>query len=133
MFRHRIRVRYAECDAQGVVFNANYLMYFDVAMTEFQREVLAGYTALLEAGIDMVVAEARLRYHAPAAFDEEIDIEVAPQRLGTTSVTLAFAVTRAGARLVDGELRYVFVDAAAKSKRPMPDDVRAALELRVTS
>ncbi len=49
-FRHRMRVRFNECDPQGVVFYANYLMYFDVAMTEFWREAVGGYTAMIEIG-----------------------------------------------------------------------------------
>ena len=56
-FRHRLRVRYNECDPQGVVFNANYLTYFDLTMTELWRE-LGGYQAMVDAGVDMVVAEA---------------------------------------------------------------------------
>jgi len=68
----RLRVRYAECDPQGVVFNGNYFTYFDVAMTEFHREVIGNYSELVEAGVDMVVAEARARYHVPAHFDDEI-------------------------------------------------------------
>src|SRR5262249_61340495 len=55
-FRHRLRVRYNECDPQGVVFNANYLTYFDLTMTELWRQ-LGGYQAMVEAGVDMVVAE----------------------------------------------------------------------------
>jgi len=59
-FRHAIRVRYNECDPQGHVFNANYLAYFDLAMTELWRE-LGGYSAMLDDGLDMVVAEANVR------------------------------------------------------------------------
>ena len=75
-FRHRIRVRYSECDLQGVVFNANYLTYLDEAMTELFRTALdGGYQAMVDAGVDMVVAESTLRYLAPARFDDEIEVE----------------------------------------------------------
>ena len=67
-FRHRLRVRYNECDPQGVVFNANYLTYFDITMGELWRE-LGGYHAMVDAGVDMVVAEATIRYLAPL-YDE---------------------------------------------------------------
>ena len=66
-FRHRLRVRYGECDPQGVVFNVHYFSYFDVAMTEFHREVIGPYSEMLEGGADMVVAEARARYTDPGA------------------------------------------------------------------
>ena len=59
-FRHRLRVRYNECDPQGVVFNANYLTYFDITITELWRE-LGGYQPMVEAGVDLVVAEAEAR------------------------------------------------------------------------
>ena len=127
-FQHRLRVRYGECDPQGVVFNAHYFSYFDVAMTEFHREVIGRYSELSDSGVEMVVAEARARYHAPARFDDEIDVAVAPRRVGNTSLTVELAVSRAGELLVEGELRYVFVDAASKTKRPIPPDVRQALE-----
>ena len=84
-FSHRLRVRYCECDPQGVVFNGNYFTYFDVAMTEFHRQVIGEYADLVNAGLEMVVAEASARYLAPAHFDEELDIELAPGRLGTSS------------------------------------------------
>lgn len=121
-------MRYVECDPQGVVFNVHYFTYFDVAMTEFHREVIGRYSELTEAGVEMVVAEARARYHSPARFDEEIDIEVAAIQIGTTSLTVGLNVTRDGTLLVDGELRYVFVDAETRGKRPIPEDVRSALE-----
>jgi acyl-CoA thioester hydrolase len=121
-------VRYIECDPQGVVFNVHYFTYFDVAMTEFHREVIGKYSAMVAAGAEMVVAEARARYYAPARFDEELDIQVRPVRVGTTSLTVQLAVLRGETLLVDGELRYVFIDTATKTKRAMPEDVRVALK-----
>src|SRR3712207_5674038 len=82
-FVHRLRVRYSECDPQGVVFNANYLTYFDIALTELWREAIGPYAQMTEGGVDMVVAEARARYLAPARFDELLGIAVTPTRLGT--------------------------------------------------
>ena len=61
-FAHRMRVRYAECDAQGIVFNAHYLAYIDQTMTELWRAAFGGYEPMLEHGLDIVVAEARLRF-----------------------------------------------------------------------
>jgi acyl-CoA thioester hydrolase len=128
-FRHRLRVRYSECDLQGVVFNANYLTYLDETMTELFRSALnGGYAAMVEAGVDMVVAETTLRYLAPARFDDEIEVEATIIRLGTTAMTTAMRVTRAGEPLTEAELRHVFVRAAEGGKTPMPDSVREALE-----
>ena len=126
-FRHRLRVRYSECDPQGVVFNGHYFTYFDVAMTEFHRERIGAYSKMVESGADMVVAEARARYLAPAHFDEELDVHIGLARLGTTSLTMSIVVKRQGARLAEGELRYVFIDPQTKRKRSIPDGVRRAL------
>jgi acyl-CoA thioester hydrolase len=65
-FRHQLRVRYAETDAQGVVFNAHYLAYFDTNINELLRHALGSYQAMLDRGVDIVVAEAQLRFRAPA-------------------------------------------------------------------
>jgi acyl-CoA thioester hydrolase len=128
-FVHRLRVRYGECDPQGVVFNANFIMYFDVALTELWREAIGRYDAMLEAGTDMVVAEARARYLAPAGFDDELDIELRITRLGNTGMTTELVVRRDDATVVEGEMRHVFIDPATKLKKPMPNEIRAAMEL----
>ena len=127
-FTHRVRVRYAECDMQGHVFNGHYLTWFDMAHTELLREAIGSYKELLAAGIDFVVAEANVRYRSPAHFDDELDIEVAPEPFGTTSLTSHFFVRRGGELLTEGSIRHVCVDARTFAKRPWPDDVRAKLE-----
>ena len=127
-FEHGLRVRYAECDSLGVVFNAHYFAYFDIAITELWRAAIGRYDAMLDAGVDMVVAEASARFLAPARFDEEIDLEAAIERLGTTSVTTRQRITRDRELLVDGITRHVFVAAGSSSKTPIPDWIRSALE-----
>ncbi len=128
-FSHRLRVRYGECDPQGVVFNANYFAYFDVALTELWREALGPYQEMIERhGVDLVVAEARCRYLAPARFDEEIDLEMTLTRLGSTAMSSRIRIRRDDALLVEGEMRHVFIDPRTGAKVPMPDAIRAALE-----
>ena len=124
---HRLRVRYGECDPQGVVFNAHYFAYFDIALTELWREAAGGYAGMMEDGLDLQVVEATARYKAPARFDDELDIEIEVTHLGTTSMVTSLAIRRDGALLVEGELAHVFVDAKALTKVPIPDRLRAAL------
>jgi acyl-CoA thioester hydrolase len=128
-FRHDLRVRYHECDAQGHVFNANYFAFFDIAITELWRVALeGGYNAMVDRhDVDMVVAEAAARFLGSARFDEVISIDVELTRLGTTSTTTAFTVSREGERLVEGDLRHVFVDVTTMQKTEMPEVLRAAL------
>lgn len=110
----KLRVRYGECDPQGVVFNANYLAYFDIGITELFRAAfgtLGGYQAMVEwSGLEFVVAEAALRYHRPAHFDDDLTLGIALTRLGTTSITTSYRALRDGELLVEGTLRHVLVE-----------------------
>ena len=115
-FRHQLRVRYNECDPQGVVFNANYLTYFDLTMTELWRE-LGGYQAMVDAGVDMVVAEARILYRSPLRFDDDFEAQVEIERLGETSMSAEILLARDGEPVAEGELRYVFVESGGGATR----------------
>ncbi len=126
-FVHRLRVRYHECDAQGVVFNANYVAYFDVTLTELWREAFGSYGAMYDNGVDLVVAEVGVRYHAPAAFDDEVDLRLTITRLGVTGMTSSIEICRDGDVLVAGFIRHVFVSVGTTEKVPIPDEVRASL------
>lgn len=129
-FSHRIRVRYAECDPQGVVFNANYYAYFDLLVTELWREAIGSYDAMLQAGADLSVVESRARFVAPARFDDELDLNARIARLGKTAMSTRIEIVRVpdGAPLVEGEIHHVFIDPAAYTKIPIPENIRTALE-----
>jgi acyl-CoA thioester hydrolase len=126
-YTHRLRVRYGECDQQGVVFNAHYFAYFDHVLTEAWRDLVMPYSAMLDKGVDLVVAEARATFRAAARFDEEIDLVWWLTRLGNTAMTTRIDVRRDGDLLVEGELVHVFVDAGTNEKRPIPGEIREAL------
>jgi acyl-CoA thioester hydrolase len=130
-FRHRIRVRFNECDGQGVVFYANYLVYFDLAMTELWREAFGnGYAGMIENGTDAMVAEANIRYRASARFDDELDLVAQVTRIGTTSSTTRLTAERVsdGETLAEADLRHVFIDVATLEKTEIPDEVRTGME-----
>lgn len=126
---HTLRVRFGECDPQGIVFNANYLAYVDVAFTEWWRDACGSYAQMVEDhGLDVVVAEAVQRFRAPARDDDLLDIALSFPDIRTTSFTMAVAMTRAGEPVLDAELRYVFVDLHTHEKAPIPLDIRTSLE-----
>ena len=127
-FRHRQRVRFHECDPQNAVFNGNYLAYFDVAVTELWREGLGGYTEMIDGGVDVVVAEARVRFITPLRFDDEFDVVVAVANIGTTSMTTALTIERGGETVAEGEIRHVFIDLSNGEKTAIPDEIRPELE-----
>lgn len=125
-----VRVRYGECDPQNVVFNAHFLAYFDIAITELFRAAFGGYQAIIDRGVDFVVAEARLRYRQAAHFDEDLRLEVAVTRLGMTSVTTSYRVRRDAELLVEGTLRHVLVELTGRepgAKTAIPDWMRESL------
>src|SRR5215475_11899038 len=94
VFVHELRVRYGECDPQGIVFNANYFLYFDVAFTELWRAAVGPWNEMLSWGVDAVVAETNVSFRAPARFDDDLRVELAVTRLGRTAVTTSFDVLR---------------------------------------
>jgi acyl-CoA thioester hydrolase len=83
---------------------------------------------MVERGVDAVVAEANVRFRAPARYDEVIRLEARIARLGTTSITTTIDVVRDGDLLVEGSLRHVFVDVGSWDRTQMPDWIRAGLE-----
>jgi acyl-CoA thioester hydrolase len=129
-FRHRLRVRWSECDLQGVVFYPQYLAYLDHTVTELWRAAIGSYTQMIpEHGVDMVVAEASMRYRGSARFDDELEVAASITRLGETSITTAFTIERSdGTLLTEAELRHVFVNPGDFSKREMPSAIRAGLK-----
>jgi acyl-CoA thioester hydrolase len=128
-FAHPLRVRWAEVDRQDIVFNAHYLMYFDVAITEYWRAAGIRYPdELLAAGGDLFVVKATLEYHGSARFDDEIEVAVRTRKIGRTSMTFALEIHRGGEHLISGEVVYVNAHPQARSPVPVPDGLRAALE-----
>ena len=127
-FFHRLRVRWAEVDLQRVVFNGNYLLYFDVAFTEYWRHTrLPDPLAQQAAGAELFVRKAQIEYHGSAGFDDEIDVGVRCARLGRSSMTMALAIFRGDEHLIDGELVYVYADAHQKKSVAIPAAWRARI------
>lgn len=124
---HELRVRYGECDPQGIVFNANYLLYFDVAFTEMWRAAVGPWQDMVEGGYDAVVAEANLEFRSPARFDDVIRLRVGVERLGTSAITTRIDVVRGEELLVAGRLRHVVVATDTWRKTEMPAWIRDGL------
>ena len=126
-FVFELRVRYVECDMQGVVFNSHYLTWFDQAYTEMLREAYGPYAKLLEEqGVEWVVAEANVRYRRPARFDDEVAIVLELDEPGTSSLTTHCIVRRGDEVLTEGRLVHVCVDAQTFEKTAWPPALRDA-------
>ena len=129
-FRYRFRVRYNECDAQQVVFNARYADYVDLAMTEFMRALGRDYQQLLARGLDNQVVKLTLEWQAPAHFDEVLDVQVQVIRVGRTSFAIEYDIVRAenDAPLCRAEATYVLMTTEPFAKTPIPDDLKQRFE-----
>jgi len=131
-FFHTLRVRWAEADMQGIVFNGHYLTYFDVAFTEYWRAT--GLPSVLEQareGRELFARKATIEYQAPARFDDLVDIGVRCAGFGRTSVRFVLEIHLGEQHLVSGELVYVYADTAARKGVPLPGawrDTLAAFE-----
>jgi len=132
-FRHRmpLRVRWAEVDRQGVVFNAHYLLYADVCATEYWRAVGMRYPADFEPlGSDLYVRKATVDYRAAALYDDELEACGRIARIGGTSLQFSVGMFRRGqpeAPLVAVDLVYVYVDAATRTPRRVDEGLRAKI------
>jgi acyl-CoA thioester hydrolase len=126
-FVHELRVRYGECDPQGIVFNANYLLYFDVAFTELWRVAVGPWQEMTASGVDAVVANANLRFRAPARYDDVIALRCRIVALDATSLTTEIDVLRDDTLLVAGRLEHVCVDAQTWRRTDFPAAIAAAL------
>jgi acyl-CoA thioester hydrolase len=124
------RVRYAEVDQQGVVFNGVYLTYFDTALTEYMRALPYAYVDEVKAtGADFHTVRSVVEYKAPIRFDEEIEVGVRTARLGRSSITFALAILGPGEEKPrsTGEVVWVYTDQTAHKPVPVTETLRALL------
>ena len=128
-FFHRLRVRWAEVDMQKIVFNAHYLMYFDTAIADYWRALALPYEASMHAlEGDLYVVKATVEFHASARVDDQIDVAMKCERIGTSSIVFRGAIFRGDQHLISGEIVYVFADPVTQTSRPVPQRLREILQ-----
>ena len=121
----RTRVGFSDTDAQGIVYYGRYLPYFDLARVEYHRNLgLLGME--VGPGVEFVMRALNVEYHAPAVFDDEIEVYVRVARIGNTSATYEFAAYRArdDALMVNATQTLVLVDLDQRKPCPIPDTFR---------
>ncbi len=124
--RHRFRVRYAEVDAQAVVFNAHYLTYFDTAINEaFRSHAIDWLAKVQDSGCDVQLVKSLVEYKAPLHFDEEIEVCARIGRLGSSSISWHLAIfgTKKEQNTdlrATGEIVWVYANLAEKRSQPLP-------------
>lgn len=125
-FCFRFRVRYNECDAQQVVFNARYGEYVDLAIKEFMRALRCEYSHLQARGLDYQAVKLTTEWQSSARFDDVLDVFVSVKQLGNTSFTLAAQIRHAddGRAIADSQAVYVMMTKEPFEKNPVPNDLR---------
>lgn len=129
-FTYRLRVRYSECDAQKVVFNARYGDYIDLASVEFLRAILPRPQDLVSGVFDYQLVKQTIEWKAPIRFDDVAEVSVWCKHIGRTSFTLAFEFRVLGnpTLCASADTIYVLVDSATLTKTPLPLDASQALQ-----
>jgi acyl-CoA thioester hydrolase len=121
------RVRYAETDQMGVVYHAEYLAWCEVGRTDFIRALGLPYAELERSGTALAVAEANIRYHSPARYDDLIRVETRLTDVRSRAITFEYQIrNEAGERLASARTLLVSLDPAGKPV-PIRTDVRALM------
>ena len=121
-FFHTLRVRYAEVDAQGIVFNSHYLTYFDCAITEYYRKIKYNYISeVKKSKKDFHVIKTTIEYKKPISFDQVIDLGVKISKIGNTSLTFDISIysNRKNILLAEGNIIQVYTDQIKKCSTPL--------------
>lgn len=123
-FTHAIRIRYGECDQQGVVFNAHYLAYVDDCIEQWMRTVLGG--AYLN-GFDVMLKRASVEWSSPARHLEDLVLVPSVSRWGTTSFDVTVVGTVGDRDVFTATILYVSVKPGTHEPVAVPDDIKARL------
>jgi acyl-CoA thioester hydrolase len=125
-----ISVRYSETDMMGVVYHANYLIWFDIARVELLRRLGIEVKKMQTRGFLMPVVEATCRYLSPARFGDEISLKAIPERSTVARLTVHYEVMKRGSRSLLAKGRTVSVLTTTKGKLILrvPDELGQALE-----
>lgn len=129
-FRHleSLRVRWAEIDAQGIVFNGHYLTYLDTAISGYWRALAIPYHDTMKSlGGDLYVRRATLDYRGSARYDDRLDIGIRVREFGNSSMMVDAAVFHGEQMLVQAEMIYVFADPATQTPLRLPDSLRQVI------
>jgi acyl-CoA thioester hydrolase len=126
-FAASIRVRFAETDAQGVVHNSNYLVWFEVARVDFLEHHAGGYQRLRDEGIESLVLESHARFLSPAFFDDRLLVHTRCLDERGARFRFEYVVERDGTTIADGWTAHGTVDATTLRPTRTPDWLRAAI------
>ena len=126
-FAAEVRVRFAETDAQGVVHNSNYFVWFEVARVEFLERFAGGYQRLRDLGVESFVLESHARFMAPAVFDDRLLVHTRCLDVRGARFRFEYAVERSGEMIADGWTAHATIDAETLRPTRIPDWLASAI------
>jgi acyl-CoA thioester hydrolase len=126
-FATEVRVRFAETDAQGVVHNSNYLVWFEVARVDYLAQYAGGYQRLRDEGIESLVLESHARFLAPARFDDRLLVHARCLAVRGAKFRFEYEIERDGTTLADGWTVHGTVDAVTLRPTRIPAWLVAAI------
>ena len=127
MHETRIRVRFDEVDQMNVVHHPRYLVYFEVARTQYMTDLGLPYRDVVRTGTHLAVIEVGVRHLKPARYDEDLTVVTWCTEAGGARVSLAYEVRRGDDLLATGFTRLASIDPSGRAKR-MPPELRAVFE-----
>ncbi len=131
-FEHEVEVRYGETDQMGVVYHANYLLYFEEGRTRLMAQVGLSYAEVERRGFALAVRKVALRYRSPARYGETLVVRTWVEKLGGASVTFSYEIVRKAdrERVAEGstELACINIRSPERAVCMLPAELRASLE-----
>jgi acyl-CoA thioester hydrolase len=123
------KIRYSDCDPQGIVFNGNYARYWDDALTDWLEEAGYGGAELGGSGVDVVTARVEMDFKASAGLGDVLETSITVERVGNTSMSVGFSTRRLsdGSVVTEGREVLVFVDPDEFRPTAVPDSIRSDL------
>jgi len=123
------KIRYSDCDPQGIVFNGNYARYWDDALTDWFEEAGFAGPGLAGLGVDVVTAHMEIDFEASASLGDTLQTRIVVEGYGNTSMTVGITTRRLsdGVVVATGREVIVFVDPAELRPTPVPEEVKSRL------
>lgn len=122
-----LRVRYAETDAMGIVHHATYPVWMELGRSDFLRELGQSYAEWEARGVRLVVNEIRVKFRAPAYYDELVQVRTFLKETGRRRVIFGYRVERSGVLLAEGESVHLATGSDNRA-RPLPEDLLALIQ-----
>tara|TARA_B100001971_G_scaffold209172_1_gene232273 strand:- start:3524 stop:3964 length:441 start_codon:yes stop_codon:yes gene_type:complete len=130
-FIHTLRVRWRECDVQGIAYYGSYIDFIDVAQAEYFRNLgILTHNTESRKLFDLAAVKVTLEYKSPAKIDDLIDVHIRVHEMGFTSITKRWEIYQSGTNklLATGETISVNYESVSGESRPLPDETRRDIE-----